>query len=137
MRKRYKLNIVITEVNSLHDWWFYLCKVCWKKTIPTGNSYRCPSSDAQRSSTGTSSVNATDVEPNPENKRVIGQFMFLGDHGATLTGKDAILLAATTRGRPDFAPPAIADTVGKKCVVVAEVTQETLDADDGLIILTV
>lgn len=52
--------------------------------------------------------------------------MFLGDNGTTLTDKDAILLAATTKSRPDFVPPAIANTVGKKCIVVADVTPETL-----------
>lgn len=42
-------------------------------------------------------------------------------------GRDAILLAATTESRPDFVPRAIANTVGKKCIVFADVTLETLD----------
>jgi hypothetical protein len=43
------------------------------------------------------SVNAKDIEPNEENKEVIGQFMFFGGHGVTLIGHDAILVVAKTR----------------------------------------
>ena len=48
------------------------------------------------------SVNATDIEPNEQNKTILAQLMFFGDHGVTLTGKDAILVVATTRGRVAF-----------------------------------
>jgi hypothetical protein len=58
--------------------------------------------------------------------------MFLGDNDTTLTGRDAILLAATTNSCPDFVPPAIANTAGKKCIVFA-VTPKTLDMNDGLV----
>lgn len=67
---------------------------------------------------------------------MVGQFVFFGDNGKILTGKDAILLAAQTKGRPEFVPAAISNVVGKKCVVTAEVKQDTLDADDGLIIFS-
>lgn len=77
------------------------------------------------------------MEPNPENKKVVGQFIFFGDNGAALTGKDAVLLAAHTKGRPDYIPPAIGNIVGKTCAVTADVKQDTLDADDGLIIFSV
>lgn len=56
--------------------------------------------------------------------------MFLGDHDITLIGHDAILVVATTRGKTDYVPPAIRGVVGKKCLVVADVTQEALDADN-------
>jgi hypothetical protein len=79
------------------------------------------------------SVKAEDIERNAENKKVIGQFVFFGDNGTTLTGNDAVLLAAQTKGRPDYVPASISIIVANKCVVTTEVKQDTLDADDGLI----
>jgi hypothetical protein len=73
----------------------------------------------------TLSVSATDIGPNDENKRIVNQFMFLVTTSQT-RGKNAILLAAPTKGRPDFVSPAIANTVGKSCTVVADVSPEFL-----------
>jgi hypothetical protein len=38
------------------------------------------------------------VEPNNGNKKVFGQFMFLGNIMIAFTSKDAILLVETTKG---------------------------------------
>lgn len=51
--------------------------------------------------------------------------MFFGNHDTALSGEEAALLAVTGGGPPDFVPPAIAGVVGKKCVVIAEVKQDT------------
>lgn len=41
MRKKFKLNIVITEVDNPTDWWYYSCPDCWTKMIPVRNVRRC------------------------------------------------------------------------------------------------
>lgn len=64
--------------------------------------------------------------------------MFYGDDASVIIGKDIALLLAQTRGRHNFVPPAISDTVGKKCTVTALVKDETYDAEEeGLIIFEV
>lgn len=138
VRKKFKLNLVITEVENPTDWWYYSCPACWRKMTPVGNIRRCPKChDTKERQRYRISVKAEDIDPNPENKRVIGRFIFFGENGAVLAGKDVILLAAQTKGRPDYVPPTISNIVGKKCAVTAEVKQDTLDADDGLIIFSV
>lgn len=135
---KYKLKIVVTEVDDPNNWWFHSCKLCWKKMVQTGVSRRCPScrsTDEQHRYK--LKVSATDMEPNADNMPVTGHFTFLGESGTVLTGRDAALLAALTRGRPNFVPAAISATVGKKCTVIAEVDQETYDADPGVVFLTV
>lgn len=102
VRKKFRLNIVITEVDNPTDWWYYSCPSCWTKMAPSGNIRRCPKCrNTKKNQRYRISVKAEDMEPNPENKKVVGQFIFFGDNGAALTGKDAVLLAAHTKGRPD------------------------------------
>lgn len=138
VRKKFKLNIVITEIENPTDWWFYSCQACWRKMVPVGNIRRCPKChDTKEQQRYRISVKAEDIDPDQENKRAIGRFIFFGENGTALTGKDVILLAAQTKGRPDYIPPIVSNIVGKKSAVTAEVKQDTLDADDGLIIFSV
>jgi hypothetical protein len=64
---------------------------------------------------------------------VIGHFLFIGDTGTTLIGMEAELLAATTKGRPNFVPPALTAISGKRCVIVADVTDQIYDADPAVL----
>jgi hypothetical protein len=81
-------------------------------------------------------VSAVDTEPNAENLPVTGHLTFLGTCTEAFTGKKADLLAPLTKGRPNYVPPAITAAIGKKCIVTAEVDQETYDADPGTVFLT-
>jgi hypothetical protein len=74
-------------------------------------------------------VNAKNIGPNEENEEVIGQFMFRCNHDQILVGPDAELVVATTRGKANYLPPAVKNVVGRKCFVLAHVTQEVLEAD--------
>jgi hypothetical protein len=82
-------------------------------------------------------VSAVDVEPNTEGLPIHGRLTFFGNCADILTGKEADLLAPLTKGRPNYIPPAITATVGKKCTITAEVDQETYDANPGVVVLTV
>ncbi|KAM0870508.1 hypothetical protein ACQ4PT_039955 [Festuca glaucescens] len=75
-------------------------------------------------------VNAKDLEPDEDSEEVLGQFGFLGEHGAALTGYSVEMLIAESRARPGELPLAIRNVVGKKCIVVATVTQHAMDADN-------
>jgi hypothetical protein len=56
---------------------------------------------------------------------------------SALMGRDVTLLAITTRGRPNSATCAIVGIVRNKSAVIAEVAQETYDADPRILFLTV
>lgn len=138
VRKKVNLRIQINGINNPHDWWFYACKICWKKMVLAGSVRKCPdcggTEDEQRYKL---SINAKDVQSTDKGNKVIADFVLFGKHGTALTGKEAALLAAQTRGRLDFVPPAIANIVGKEYAVTAEVKQDTYDAEPGHIILKV
>jgi hypothetical protein len=82
-------------------------------------------------------VSAIDVEANAEDLPVTGRLTFFGNCADVITGKEADLLAPLTKGRPNYIPPAITATVGKKCTITTEVDQETYDANPGVVVLTV
>nr|XP_051220567.1 uncharacterized protein LOC127338531 [Lolium perenne] len=107
-------------------------KVCWKKTVPNGNTYRCTGDCPCREEKHRYKlpVSAKENKPNEENKEFIGEFMFFGDHGKILIGHDAELVVATARGKASDLPPAVQNVVGTKCLVTACVTQEAYEADN-------
>lgn len=113
--------------------WCMSCKICCKRTVPNGNAYRCTSNCSCTEVTHRFAaaslalfrqyvhmlgqitkaapicryilcIIAKDTEPNEENKEIIGQFMFLGDQGKTLTGHDAALVVTTRRGKSSDPP---------------------------------
>jgi hypothetical protein len=50
-------------------------------------------------------LSEVDIEASPENKQVIRRFTFLGNSGIAFTGKEAILLAATTKASQTLSLP--------------------------------
>jgi hypothetical protein len=78
-------------------------------------------------------VSAIDIHPAPEPGSITGHFTFLGEVGASLIGRDVGELVAATKGRADFVPAALAEIVGKKCTVVAEVAEDCYNADPGVL----
>ncbi|KAM0870509.1 hypothetical protein ACQ4PT_039955 [Festuca glaucescens] len=131
--RRFKLKIEITEIAYPNNWWYMACTQCLRTTTPEGNSYKCPdkkctcTEGAERYKL---TVNAKDLEPDEDSEEVLGQFGFLGEHGAALTGYSVEMLIAESRARPGELPLAIRNVVGKKCIVVATVTQHAMDADN-------
>jgi hypothetical protein len=48
-----------------------------------------------------------------------------------------VLLAASTKGCPNFIPPVVTGVVGKKCTVITEISGKTYDADPRILFFTV
>lgn len=134
--KRFKLNIHISDVNEPHNWCFYSCKKCFSGTKlheGTRKCRRCPSTEStQRYKL---SVNAIDVDVDSTANKIVGRFMFYGDGAAAVIGKDIALLLAQAKEKSNFIPPAITDTVGKKCTVEAVIKDETYDVDEEDVII--
>ncbi|KAM0826904.1 hypothetical protein ACQ4PT_068551 [Festuca glaucescens] len=101
--RRFKLKIEITEIAYPNNWWYMACTQCLRTTTPEGNSYKCPdkkctcTEGAERYKL---TVNAKDLEPDEDSEEVLGQFGFLGEHGAALTGYSVEMLIAESRARP-------------------------------------
>jgi hypothetical protein len=82
-------------------------------------------------------VSAVNIGSDIESHNAVGHFTFFGDSGTTLIGRDALLLIATTKGRSNFVPPAITGIAGKKCTIIAGISEKTFDVDPRILFLTV
>lgn len=136
--KTFILKIKINKINNPRDWWFHACIKCCKKMVPTGAIRKCPicarTEDSERYKL---SFRAEDICPTETDTEVIGDFMFFGNQGIALIGREPSLLVSQVRGRLDYLPSAITDVLGKTYTVTAQVNQDTYDTNPGHIMFKV
>lgn len=124
--KYFKVPVEVTSVDA-KSWWYWACKVCVKKTVPTGSIFNCSGAEC-RCIEGVKRfiINATvkDINPSVDREEAIGNFAFFGTQVRILTGYEEDIVVASVEGKTEELPPAIVAIIGRKYLVTGHVTQD-------------
>ncbi|CAM0882640.1 unnamed protein product [Alopecurus aequalis] len=127
----FKIKVIITSVVTTERWWYLSCKSCWKKLALEGGVLKCPRCSGMIGEPRYKLVlEGTDMEyGNIENPKV-AHFTFFGQQGVAITGKEAELLVPDVTAEMTDIPPQIMALVGKKYILIADLAEGSLDADE-------
>lgn len=131
MDELYIMKIQITEiVSGENDWWYMGCKECWRKLQIENDDYKCSVCAISKPlSRYMIMVHAIDEEQNNIEGAKFAHFVFFGQHGEAIVGKDAQSLSSYSTVQSENIPSEIVALVGKKYIVTVTPSNKSLHAD--------